>query len=106
MCSLHAGITDTSAVTMLFTPRFESPPLTRPHVKAKYWKTKNIKNIKITSNNTVNPNTAVFKEKHLISGEAGKIFWKQITLLFKRCTERISENTSRSTLYKLLCYLL
>lgn len=33
---LHAGMIDTSAVTMLFTPRLDRAPLTRPHVKARY----------------------------------------------------------------------
>ncbi len=35
MWSLQAGMTDTSAVTILFTPMFESAPRTSPHVKAK-----------------------------------------------------------------------
>lgn len=34
---LQAGMTDTSAVTMLFTPRTDRAPLTRPQVKARYW---------------------------------------------------------------------
>lgn len=33
---LLAGMTDTSAVTMLFTPRLSRAPLTRPQVKARY----------------------------------------------------------------------
>lgn len=32
---LQAGMTDTSAVTILFTPMFESAPRTSPQVKAK-----------------------------------------------------------------------
>jgi len=35
ICFLQAGMTDTSAVTILLTPRFESAPRTNPQVKAK-----------------------------------------------------------------------
>lgn len=33
---LHAGIDETSAVTILFIPRFDRPPLISPQVNAKY----------------------------------------------------------------------
>ena len=34
--NLQAGIEDTSAVTILFIPKFDKPPLIKPHVNAKY----------------------------------------------------------------------
>lgn len=37
---IHPGMTDTSAVTMLFTPRLDRAPLTRPQVKARYCRDK------------------------------------------------------------------
>lgn len=40
MCVLHAGMMDTSAVTILFTPRLDRAPLTRPQVKARYYREK------------------------------------------------------------------
>lgn len=40
---LHAGMTDTSAVTMLFTPMLDRAPLTRPQVKARYCTDKRVR---------------------------------------------------------------
>lgn len=40
--SLHEGMTDTSEVTILFTPRLDRAPLTKPHVKARYCRRKTV----------------------------------------------------------------
>lgn len=37
---LQAGMTDTSAVTILFTPRLDRAPLTSPQVTARYCRTR------------------------------------------------------------------
>lgn len=38
VCILHAGMMDTSDVTILLTPRLDRAPRTRPQVKARYWR--------------------------------------------------------------------